>query len=178
MTIKAQKCSNCSVANNMLNPCFSWSKSLSQPNSTRAQPFFVTAADCDFRFYAFLSSPWTFSHLCRALRSGQVERLGLGVDRGQLTEEEDEFSTYRKRMMLSYKFRPNPMVSPNQNLVSKCHTGFQLESNFSSFRKIPDATTTRGWMWNYSWSMINLYQTHTGSCLALPMSSPNHNSDA
>ena len=57
-------------------------------------------------------------------------------------------------------------------------TGFQLESNFSSFRKIPDATTTRGWMWNYSWSMINLYQTHTGSCLALPMSSPNHNSDA
>ena len=37
--------------------------------------------------------------------------MGLGVDRGQLTEDEDEFSTYRKRMMLSYKFRPNPMVS-------------------------------------------------------------------
>ena len=42
-----------------------------------------------------------------------MERLGLGVDRGQLTEDEDEFSTYRKRMMLSYKFRPNPMVSRN-----------------------------------------------------------------
>ena len=42
-----------------------------------------------------------------------MERLGLGVDRGQLTEDEDEFSTYRKRMMLSYKFRPNPMVSAN-----------------------------------------------------------------
>ena len=46
-----------------------------------------------------------------------MERLGLGVDRGQLTEEEDEFSTYRKRMMLSYKFRPNPMV--NSITISK-----------------------------------------------------------
>jgi len=48
-------------------------------------------------------------------KSGQVERLGLGVDRGQLTEEEDEFSTYRKRMMLSYKFRPNPMKNPRRD---------------------------------------------------------------
>jgi len=68
-----------------------------------------------FAFMPFLPSPWTFSHLCRALRSGQVERLGLGVDRGQLTEEEDEFSTYRKRMMLSYKFRPNPMKNPRRD---------------------------------------------------------------
>ena len=51
-----------------------------------------------------------------------MERLGLGVDRGQLTEEEDEFSTYRKRMMLSYKFRPNPMVS--LNMPSK--QGFEM----------------------------------------------------
>ena len=82
-----------------------------------------------------------------------MERLGLGVDRGQLTEDEDEFSTYRKRMMLSYKFRPNPMVSGNMSskhgfkvphMISTLP--FLLKSNLSSFRKIPDATTTRGRM--------------------------------
>ena len=76
-----------------------------------------------------------------------MERLGLGVDRGQLTEDEDEFSTYRKRMMLSYKFRPNPMVSTNMALKQphvvtiQC---FPLDLFFYFFRKIPDATTTRG----------------------------------
>jgi hypothetical protein len=28
----------------------------------------------------------------------------------QIQEDDDEFSLYRKRMMLAYRFRPNPLV--------------------------------------------------------------------
>ena len=63
-----------------------------------------------------------------------------------------------------------------RNATHDSDTAFPLKkSNYSLFRKIPDATTTRGRMW-HSWSMINLY--HTGSCLVLPMSSLYHDSDA
>ena len=35
----------------------------------------------------------------------------LGIDRpDQLNKEDDEFEAYRKRMMLAYRFRPNPLV--------------------------------------------------------------------
>ncbi|KAJ8026210.1 SURP and G-patch domain-containing protein 1 [Holothuria leucospilota] len=43
-----------------------------------------------------------------------VEGTGLGIDRpAELTKEdaEDEYQSYRKRMMLAYRFRPNPLVS-------------------------------------------------------------------
>jgi len=45
-------------------------------------------------------------------RSGAgVARLGLGtVKPGEVGEGDDEFDQYRKRMMLAYRFRPNPMV--------------------------------------------------------------------
>ena len=45
-------------------------------------------------------------------RSGPVgERAGLGADRpGEIGAEDDEFDAYRKRMMLAYRFRPNPLV--------------------------------------------------------------------
>uniref|UniRef100_K3WRV8 Uncharacterized protein n=1 Tax=Globisporangium ultimum (strain ATCC 200006 / CBS 805.95 / DAOM BR144) TaxID=431595 RepID=K3WRV8_GLOUD len=37
---------------------------------------------------------------------------GLGHEStGQLQEDDDEFDQYRKRMMLAYRFRPNPLVS-------------------------------------------------------------------
>lgn len=37
---------------------------------------------------------------------------GLGaVKPDEPTPGDDEFDVYRKRMMLAYKFRPNPMVS-------------------------------------------------------------------
>ena len=68
-----------------------------------------------------------------------MERLGLGVDRGQLTEEEDEFSTYRKRMMLSYKFRPNPMV--NSIIISKKYHAQNYESEM---RQLPVARCLHG----------------------------------
>ncbi len=45
------------------------------------------------------------------------EGLGLGANPvGELrnsyglTSEDDEYSAYRKRMQLAYKFRPNPLV--------------------------------------------------------------------
>ena len=69
-----------------------------------------------------------------------MERLGLGVDRGQLTEEEDEFSTYRKRMMLSYKFRPNPMV--NSITISK--NIMQRTMYESEMRQLPVARCLHG----------------------------------
>jgi hypothetical protein len=34
--------------------------------------------------------------------------LGLGDDDA---DKEDEYEAYRKRMMLAYRFRPNPLVS-------------------------------------------------------------------
>ena len=40
-----------------------------------------------------------------------AERAGLGSDRpGEINEDDDEFDQYRKRMMMAYRFRPNPMV--------------------------------------------------------------------
>ncbi|VDK34269.1 unnamed protein product [Taenia asiatica] len=39
-----------------------------------------------------------------------VEGVGLGVERSSnLSVEDDEFEAYRKRMMLAYRFRPNPL---------------------------------------------------------------------
>lgn len=36
---------------------------------------------------------------------------GLGIDRpAELTKSDDEYDAYRKRMMLAYRFRPNPLV--------------------------------------------------------------------
>lgn len=38
---------------------------------------------------------------------------GFGVDRpAELTRNDDEYDAYRKRMMLAYRFRPNPLVTP------------------------------------------------------------------
>jgi len=49
-------------------------------------------------------------------KSGQgAERQGLGADTGELNGNEDEFDTYRKRMMLAYRFRPNPMNNPRRS---------------------------------------------------------------
>ncbi len=42
-----------------------------------------------------------------------MEGRGLGIERpAELTKDDDEFDAYRKRMMLAYRFRPNPLVSP------------------------------------------------------------------
>ena len=47
----------------------------------------------------------------RHLSLANCMRAGLGADRpGEIGAEDDEFDAYRKRMMLAYRFRPNPLV--------------------------------------------------------------------
>jgi len=46
----------------------------------------------------------------RGLQS--LEGQGLGTDKpADLEKDDDEFEAYRKRMMLAYRFRPNPLVT-------------------------------------------------------------------
>ncbi|XP_022086972.1 SURP and G-patch domain-containing protein 1-like [Acanthaster planci] len=49
--------------------------------------------------------------------SASAATTGLGIDKASnLTKEdaEDEYSAYRKRMMLAYRFRPNPLNNPRR----------------------------------------------------------------
>lgn len=40
-----------------------------------------------------------------------VNNIGLGINKpDEVNAEDDEFEAYRKRMMLAYRFRPNPLV--------------------------------------------------------------------
>lgn len=40
-----------------------------------------------------------------------VDGRGVGLERPDgLSKEDDEYDAYRKRMMLAYRFRPNPLV--------------------------------------------------------------------
>ncbi|XP_030016747.1 SURP and G-patch domain-containing protein 1 [Sphaeramia orbicularis] len=40
---------------------------------------------------------------------------GFGIDRpAELTKNDDEYDAYRKRMMLAYRFRPNPLNNPRR----------------------------------------------------------------
>ncbi|CAH1155218.1 unnamed protein product [Phaedon cochleariae] len=39
---------------------------------------------------------------------------GLGLNFNQPEEDEDEYESYRKRMMLAYRFRPNPLNNPRR----------------------------------------------------------------
>ncbi|XP_041659191.1 SURP and G-patch domain-containing protein 1 isoform X2 [Cheilinus undulatus] len=44
-----------------------------------------------------------------------VDGAGFGVDRpAELTKHDDEYDAYRKRMMLAYRFRPNPLNNPRR----------------------------------------------------------------
>jgi splicing factor 4 len=43
------------------------------------------------------------------------DKQGLGVEKpGDLSQEDDEYTAYRKRMMLAYRFRPNPLNNPRR----------------------------------------------------------------
>lgn len=40
-----------------------------------------------------------------------IDGAGFGIDRpAELSKEDDEYEAFRKRMMLAYRFRPNPLV--------------------------------------------------------------------
>ncbi|XP_048733357.2 bromodomain-containing protein 4-like isoform X2 [Ostrea edulis] len=44
-----------------------------------------------------------------------VEGRGVGIDRpATLDKDDDEYDAYRKRMMLAYRFRPNPLNNPRR----------------------------------------------------------------
>ncbi|NXI85298.1 SUGP1 protein, partial [Rhipidura dahli] len=44
-----------------------------------------------------------------------VDGAGFGIERpAELTKEDDEYEAFRKRMMLAYRFRPNPLNNPRR----------------------------------------------------------------
>ncbi|XP_025024487.1 SURP and G-patch domain-containing protein 1 isoform X4 [Python bivittatus] len=44
-----------------------------------------------------------------------VDGAGFGIDRpADLTKDDDEYEAFRKRMMLAYRFRPNPLNNPRR----------------------------------------------------------------
>ncbi|XP_076847458.1 SURP and G-patch domain-containing protein 1 [Brachyhypopomus gauderio] len=47
--------------------------------------------------------------------STAVDGAGFGVDRpAELSKNDDEYDAFRKRMMLAYRFRPNPLNNPRR----------------------------------------------------------------
>ncbi|CAL4106177.1 unnamed protein product, partial [Meganyctiphanes norvegica] len=51
----------------------------------------------------------------KPISNGRAENQGLGVDRpDNLDIDDTEFDAYRKRMMLAYRFRPNPLNNPRR----------------------------------------------------------------
>jgi splicing factor 4 len=47
--------------------------------------------------------------------AGNVKKdhLGVGASQpGEVTADDDIYEQYKKRMMLGYRFRPNPLVLP------------------------------------------------------------------
>lgn len=55
--------------------------------------------------------------IAKPVEAGSVksDNLGLGaISVGDVTSEDDVYEQYRKRMMLGYKFRPNPLGNPRR----------------------------------------------------------------
>jgi splicing factor 4 len=47
--------------------------------------------------------------------SVKVNNLGVGAAQpGEVTAEDDIYEQYKKRMMLGYRYRPNPLVSSSE----------------------------------------------------------------
>ncbi|XP_026684473.1 SURP and G-patch domain-containing protein 1-like, partial [Diaphorina citri] len=64
----------------------------------------------------FLEKYQTITSFILPRASSRTENQGLGVERpAEVSGDDDEFDAYRKRMMLAYRFRPNPLVSLNIN---------------------------------------------------------------
>lgn len=66
-----------------------------------------------------LAAAWPPAHLALSPRpppppgrgTTTVDGAGFGIDRpAELSKEDDEYEAFRKRMMLAYRFRPNPLV--------------------------------------------------------------------
>lgn len=61
----------------------------------------------------FLSHSSSLSHISLSRGVTASNGAGFGIDRpAELTKADDEYDAFRKRMMLAYRFRPNPLVRP------------------------------------------------------------------
>jgi len=93
-------------------------KALSIPSESKQLKTLKTYTKYPAYLFAFKPPQFFKSSLCdmcNEFRSGSGgDRIGLGANAGEADEDDDEFDTYRKRMMLSYRFRPNPMNNPRR----------------------------------------------------------------
>lgn len=72
------------------------------------------------------------------VQAGQVKvnNLGVGAEQpGEVTADDDIYEQYKKRMMLGYKFRPNPLVS--DSAWSFCSELVDLWNSLEDFKHIP-----------------------------------------
>lgn len=78
-------------------------------------------------------------HFALPYRANQrSENQGLGVDRpDEVSKEDDEFDAYRKRMMLAYRFRPNPLVSTADHLFPYAALLHNTDLEFLSLQNNP-----------------------------------------
>ncbi|EFJ35672.1 hypothetical protein SELMODRAFT_438553 [Selaginella moellendorffii] len=75
------------------------------------------------------------------VQAGQVKlnNLGLGAQQpGEVNSEDDIYEQYKKRMMLGYRFRPNPLVS----FLYLFSWNLETQTRSCSFRTIPGKHTT------------------------------------
>ncbi|KAF8566574.1 hypothetical protein P879_06927 [Paragonimus westermani] len=75
-----------------------------------------------------------------------IDGIGLGIERpSKLVKEDDEYDAYRKRMMLAYRFRPNPLTSDfvMDHLFEAQHFGPHHSSSFSAYAQRFDRDDSR-----------------------------------
>ena len=60
-----------------------------------------------------------------------VEGRGIGIERPDgLVRDDDEYDAFRKRMMLAYRFRPNPLVRTGPEVINLFSCSAQLSLKF------------------------------------------------
>ena len=63
------------------------------------------------------------SGIADPIKAGDVKRdhLGVGAHQpGEVTPEDDIYEQYKKRMMLGYRYRPNPLVHDSFYFLLLC----------------------------------------------------------
>lgn len=89
-----------------------WSEGqgLGSEGSGRIEPVNKYVCTCIMVLKLFLNNSLINEYNFRAIN--RLDSAGLGSERPDgVSRDDDEFDAYRKRMMLAYRFRPNPLVS-------------------------------------------------------------------
>lgn len=64
------------------------------------------------RLWTCLGVKWYITKNFSYRATNRFDSAGLGSERPDgVSRDDDEFDAYRKRMMLAYRFRPNPLVT-------------------------------------------------------------------